>query len=197
MKILLRSDDVCFFVDCPRHQPVGDSRPGWLADAEAKALVGWFESVSFVEAEVAAQESANVGQEDVQVRFRREAADVRQLTDSLPVQLQAGDERQQAAVRYWLQRLEEPSVPTLRVRVGGRRSRFSDPIGAMAELLDRVRWVGGGFSSKCPAHEDRSPSLSVSRGRDDRMLVHCFAGCTVEDVLGAVGWRMVDMFVST
>jgi hypothetical protein len=191
----LPSEVVCFFVDCSRHQPVGDSRPGWLVDDEILALVDWFDSVSFAEQRVAVQESVKGGIDDRQERFRREAVDVRRHAELLPVRV--WDERQQAAVRYWLKRHAEPEVPTLRVRVGGRRSRFSDPVGAMAELLDRVRWVGGGFSAKCPAHEDRSPSLSVSPGRDNRMLLHCFAGCRVEDVLGAVGWRMVDMFVST
>jgi hypothetical protein len=193
----LPSDEVCFFMDCPRHQPVRDSRPGWPADTETSALNDWFDSVSFVESRVAAQESAEAAVGDLRVRFRREVTDVRRCWERLPVQQWAGDERQQAAVRYWMKRHDEPEVPTLRVCASGRRSRFTDPIGAMAELLDRVRWVGGGFSAKCPAHEDRSPSLSVSRGRDNRMLLHCFAGCRVEDVLGAVGWRMVDMFVST
>jgi hypothetical protein len=41
----------------------------------------------------------------------------------------------------------------------------------------------GRYLAKCPAHPDRSPSLSIREGRDGRVLLHCFAGCKTEDVL--------------
>lgn len=61
--------------------------------------------------------------------------------------------------------------------------------------LDRVRKAGTGWSARCPAHEDRSASLSVSTGTDGRLLVHCFAGCAIGDVLGALGMTVSDLFV--
>jgi len=64
-------------------------------------------------------------------------------------------------------------------------------------LLDRlhgVRSTGPGrWIARCPAHEDRSPSLSV-RETDGRTLIHCFGGCSAGDVLAAVGLRMTDLF---
>lgn len=51
------------------------------------------------------------------------------------------------------------------------------------------RWVGRGASCRCPAHEDSSPSLSVSETRDGRPLVHCFAGCTQVQVIDALRSR--------
>lgn len=48
---------------------------------------------------------------------------------------------------------------------------------------------------RCPSHEDRSPSLSVSEGRDGRALVHCFAGCSVEEVCRALDLTVRDLFV--
>lgn len=48
---------------------------------------------------------------------------------------------------------------------------------------------------RCPAHADRSPSLSVAEGRDGRVLVHCFAGCSVEEVCRALGLTIRDLFV--
>jgi len=41
--------------------------------------------------------------------------------------------------------------------------------------------------ARCPAHEDRDPSLSISEGREGQPLVHCFAGCTYEAVVAALG----------
>lgn len=46
----------------------------------------------------------------------------------------------------------------------------------------------------CPAHGDRSPSLSVSEGKDGRMLINCFAGCPVDRVLAADGLTKRDLF---
>lgn len=37
--------------------------------------------------------------------------------------------------------------------------------------------TGNGWTARCPAHEDRNPSLSIREGREGRVLVKCFAGC--------------------
>lgn len=67
----------------------------------------------------------------------------------------------------------------------------------VARLLDRlsgVRPTGTGrWLAHCPAHEDRSPSLSI-RDVGDRVLVHCFGGCAVDDVLSAVGLTLADLY---
>ena len=39
------------------------------------------------------------------------------------------------------------------------------------------RWHGGYGTARCPAHEDRRPSLSLRDGRDGRLLAYCHAGC--------------------
>ena len=62
--------------------------------------------------------------------------------------------------------------------------------------LDRVRPTSKGFLARCPAHPDRSPSLSITEG-DGRVLVHCFAGCPVEEIVGALGLRVGDLFHET
>ena len=54
--------------------------------------------------------------------------------------------------------------------------------------LDAVRRTGvDRWLARCPAHDDKRPSLSVREIEDDRVLVHCWAGCSIADVLGAVG----------
>lgn len=51
--------------------------------------------------------------------------------------------------------------------------------------------------ARCPAHEDRSPSLSVAEGDDGRVLLHCFAGCDVASVAAAVGVELPELFPDT
>ena len=48
------------------------------------------------------------------------------------------------------------------------------------------RWHGRYGSARCPAHEDRDPSLSLRDGDDGRLLVKCHAGCDGRDVLAAL-----------
>lgn len=46
---------------------------------------------------------------------------------------------------------------------------------------------------KCPAHDDRQASLTVTKGRDS-VLIHCHANCSTENVLSAAGLKMSDLF---
>lgn len=48
--------------------------------------------------------------------------------------------------------------------------------------------------AKCPAHDDKSPSLSVRETEDGRVLIHCHAGCGASDVLAAIGLTLADLF---
>lgn len=50
------------------------------------------------------------------------------------------------------------------------------------------RWSRNGGVCRCPAHEDRTPSLSVRVGRT-RLLLHCFAGCGAAEILQALHAR--------
>ena len=49
------------------------------------------------------------------------------------------------------------------------------------------------YKARCPAHDDRTPSLSIRETDDGRVLIHCFAGCEVEDVLAALGMTFTDV----
>lgn len=60
--------------------------------------------------------------------------------------------------------------------------------------LEKVRQTGPDrWTARCPAHDDRGPSLSL---RDDggKILMHCFAGCDPISVLDAIGLRFDDLF---
>jgi DNA primase len=59
--------------------------------------------------------------------------------------------------------------------------------------LDGVQQRGARWSARCPAHNDTSPSLSVSEG-ERGLLVKCWAGCTVAEICGAIGIEQRDLF---
>lgn len=61
------------------------------------------------------------------------------------------------------------------------------------EIKARLQNVHGG-SARCPAHEDKSNSLSVTEGKDGRVLLKCHAGCTTEEICGALGLTVADLF---
>ena len=60
-----------------------------------------------------------------------------------------------------------------------------------AEILARAlggRKVGSGWTARCPAHDDRNPSLSI-RDADGKQLVRCHAGCEQTHVIRALRRR--------
>lgn len=61
------------------------------------------------------------------------------------------------------------------------------------ERLEAVKRSSGGWMARCPAHEDRTPSLAVSEGREG-ILLNCHAGCPTENVVAALGLEMGDLF---
>ena len=70
----------------------------------------------------------------------------------------------------------------------------------LAEFLGRLEGVTGGggqYSAKCPNHGDQHNSLSISAGQDGRVLLHCHAGCSTEDIVWSMGLQMKDLFVET
>lgn len=73
-------------------------------------------------------------------------------------------------------------------------SAASSPIDRVLPLLRMVKNAAHGYQAACPAHDDSSPSLSVSVGEDGRVLLHCFAGCSVEAVTAALGLAQSDLF---
>jgi len=67
---------------------------------------------------------------------------------------------------------------------------FQDPDFLLVRLEEVKRVGPSSWMARCPAHDDRNPSLSVSV-KEGKLLLHCFAGCPAEAVLNAVGlsWR--------
>jgi len=65
----------------------------------------------------------------------------------------------------------------------------------LLDRLDRVKQTAPGrWLARCPAHEDRAPSLSIRELDDGRVLLNDFGGCSTADVLAALGLAMSDLF---
>lgn len=50
------------------------------------------------------------------------------------------------------------------------------------------------YSLRCPAHDDTTPSLSVSEGDDGKILVNCFSGCSYENICASLGIEITSLF---
>ena len=66
----------------------------------------------------------------------------------------------------------------------------------LKEFLPKLRNVqasGSNHTARCPAHNDKQNSLSISNG-DKGIVIHCHAGCTPESVMLAIGLTLSDLF---
>ncbi|MCW5777804.1 MAG: DUF3987 domain-containing protein, partial [Phycisphaeraceae bacterium] len=74
---------------------------------------------------------------------------------------------------------------------------MGEPIDAVIDALARAGCTpkrhGEAWSARCPAHDDRAPSLSIGIGTDARVLLHCHAGCPTEAIVGMLGLAMRDL----
>lgn len=62
------------------------------------------------------------------------------------------------------------------------------------DRLDGVRETKSGWSARCPAHEDRNASLSISEGNEGRVLLKCHAGCDHKKIVESLGLVERDLF---
>lgn len=73
-------------------------------------------------------------------------------------------------------------------------TQLDDVLEALAAHGCRVDETGGGgLVAQCPAHDDHNPSLAIDIGEGGRVLLHCRAGCTFDDVLRALGMTPADL----
>lgn len=66
---------------------------------------------------------------------------------------------------------------------------------SVVERFDGVKpKSGGGWIARCPAHGDRKQSLSIDE-RDGKLLIKCFAGCAIEEILAAKAIEKAELFL--
>jgi len=69
------------------------------------------------------------------------------------------------------------------------------PSNRVIPKLEGVRKAGKGYVAICPHCGGKRPKLSILEGDDGRLLLHCWGGCNVHDILGAIGLTVSDLFV--
>lgn len=70
------------------------------------------------------------------------------------------------------------------------------PIDLVLERIPDARPCRKGWMARCPAHDDRRPSLSIGQGDDGRVLLRCHADCKVEAICSALGIAVTELFPS-
>lgn len=80
-----------------------------------------------------------------------------------------------------------------------KRGNCTTSYDPLTEITSRLNGIlkrhNGGYLAFCPSHDDRKGrSLAVSLGRQDQVLMHCFAGCNVYEITQAMGLNPADLF---
>jgi hypothetical protein len=70
----------------------------------------------------------------------------------------------------------------------------ASPIENLLSRLAGVKKAKGGWTARCPAHDDKRPSLSVAQGKDGAVVIKCHKGCDTSAVLAALGLTLADLF---
>lgn len=88
---------------------------------------------------------------------------------------------------WLLEKIEEAKLG--RSRKGGDAPNCTNP--TLKEILSKLSDVkdkgNGQYQARCPAHDDQNPSFSLKIDENGKILVHCFAGCSFENICKALG----------
>ena len=69
------------------------------------------------------------------------------------------------------------------------------PINWILPRLEKVKSTGPGkWQARCPAHDDKRPSLSIREAEDGKVLLKCWSGCGSAEIVGALGLSLADLF---
>lgn len=69
------------------------------------------------------------------------------------------------------------------------------PLDLVLSCLDKVKANGKDrWKACCPAHDDKSPSLSITETSDGTVLLKCWVGCNASAIVQAIGLELRDLF---
>lgn len=83
----------------------------------------------------------------------------------------------------------------MRTQNGALAPMASACLDKVLSCLDKVKSAGTNkWKACCPAHDDKNPSLAISETSDGTVLLKCWAGCTAQDIVSAIGLELRDLF---
>lgn len=50
------------------------------------------------------------------------------------------------------------------------------------------------YLARCPAHDDKHASLSITESSNSTILLYCFAGCTIREICNSLQIKVKDLF---
>lgn len=71
---------------------------------------------------------------------------------------------------------------------------MTTPIDLVTEALENQGSPVRNGSARCPAHDDKNPSLSINEGADGKVILYCHRGCATEAIVEALHLKMTDLF---
>ncbi len=71
---------------------------------------------------------------------------------------------------------------------------FDRVIGRLTEMGRNPHPNGVGYKACCPAHDDDSPSLSITESDDGKILFRCHVGCKFPEIVKSMDMKEEDMF---
>ncbi len=86
-----------------------------------------------------------------------------------------------------------PAKESIKDRIDSE-TEFETPLELVLSRLPKSFRSGTGFSAHCPSHNDAKPSLSINEAEDGRVLMHCHAGCDLNDILKQLKLTKSDLF---
>lgn len=106
--------------------------------------------------------------------------------------------RDEQTIERFIGYLENPPAAASRtepkIRVHGREPMVGQAIDRVLGKLNTAKPAGlGKWTACCPAHDDRTASLSIALG-DRGVVARCFAGCTTEAIADAIGVPLHEWF---
>lgn len=83
----------------------------------------------------------------------------------------------------------------MKIQNGASAPTGSFGLEKVLSCLDKVKAAGTNkWKACCPAHDDKNPSLAITETSDGTVLLKCWAGCTAQNIVSAIGLELRDLF---
>lgn len=90
---------------------------------------------------------------------------------------------------------DRPGAGDKHVDRGAQQQSAATPAALLLPRLEAARETGPGrWLARCPAHDDRHPSLTLRELDDGTLLLRCWAGCDTGQVVASVSLELADLF---